>query len=180
MSKKLALIITVTVLGALLLGQAVWAGAVNVSEPGSKDDPLVTESYVEEVLKDELKYDLQDELLEEVDKKLQDQLAQLNDLEDLDMPQGNLDKFEVVQVEAGDTIMAGDGTEMILRAGRGNAITSPQGGIADLTAGNDIDADEDIPRNHHLLFPRDDGRGMSIRHKAYIMVRGDYEIQPGN
>ena len=35
----------------------------------------------------------------------------------------------------------------------------------------------ELPINHLLIVPRADGRGISVSsEKAYLMVRGDYEI----
>ncbi|OWZ84970.1 hypothetical protein [Natranaerobius trueperi] len=183
MTKKVALLLTVVILGGLFVGQAVLAD-VN-SDPGSQEDPLVTESYVNDVMKEELRDELEKEIFEEINElktELDERLANLDELDELEELEELLDiegsdQFEVVQVSAGDTIIGGASSEMILRAGSGSAVATTSGGLADLTAGVDIQDGEDIPQNHSLLIARDDGRGISVRNDAVIMVRGEYDIK---
>ena len=87
--------------------------------------------------------------------------------------------FEVVNVKAGKTVIAGAGTEMILRMGNGNIIGSARGGISDVTAGYDLPDKAQTPSNHLLIVPLDDGRGITISDDgdAILMIKGSYEIK---
>ncbi|MDK2927907.1 MAG: hypothetical protein PWR31_1598 [Bacillota bacterium] len=85
--------------------------------------------------------------------------------------------LQVLELESGQTVRAAAGTELILRAGRAAAVTSPQGGLADLTAGRDIQAGEAVPVNHLLLIPRGDGRGLKALTPAVILVRGGATVE---
>ena len=51
------------------------------------------------------------------------------------------------------------------------------GGLTDITAGEDIGKDVQIPSNHLLIIPRDDGRGVYCKTDAVFMIRGDYQIR---
>lgn len=60
----------------------------------------------------------------------------------------------VVQLQAGQTLYAGAGSEIILRSGKAVAVSSDDNGIPDVTSGKDIAAGTAIELNHMLLFPR--------------------------
>ncbi len=83
--------------------------------------------------------------------------------------------YEVIYVNAGQAIIGN--CEMILRSGTAIAFCPGINGISDLTAGADLADETDIPLNHLLLVPRDDGRGIFITsEEAYVMVRGTYTV----
>ena len=86
-------------------------------------------------------------------------------------------RLQVVELEAGQVLRGEAGTEIVLRSGRAAAITTPQGGISDLTAGRDIQNGETIPANHLLLVPRSDGRGLKALTKVVALVRGGVSIE---
>ncbi len=86
-------------------------------------------------------------------------------------------RLQVLELEAGAVLRGEAGTEMVLRAGRAAAITTPQGGISDLTAGRDIQAGEAIPANHLLLIPRSDGRGLKALTDIVVLVRGGMTLE---
>ncbi|MGL4362525.1 MAG: hypothetical protein ACRCSG_04530 [Cellulosilyticaceae bacterium] len=114
------------------------------NDAGSQNDPLVTKSYV-------------DELVKELEKT-------------------NSNKYEIVEVEAGQVLEGHESTEMILRAGEGNVIESSGGGIQDITDGLDLKTSVNVPKNHLLLIPRGDGRGILAKTNIIVMVRGGYTI----
>ncbi|MGI6574685.1 MAG: hypothetical protein ACOX3A_02255 [bacterium] len=86
-------------------------------------------------------------------------------------------QLQVVELIAGQSLLADGGTELILRGGQAEAITSPLGGLADLTGGKDLAQGARIPANHLLLVPRDDGRGVFAVTDIILLVRGGYEIR---
>lgn len=85
--------------------------------------------------------------------------------------------FKVVDVPKGKCLYGEAGTEMVLRMGKGSIIATTKGGVADLTAGYDLADGKDIPSNHHLLIPVDDGRGLYLTEKAIVLVKGGYSIK---
>lgn len=118
----------------------VAATCIAYANAGSQDDPIVTLSYINDVLKAEM-------------------------------------TFKVVEVPAGKTIIGDAGAEMVLRMGKGTIVATQKGGVADLTAGNDLANGSQIPPNHHLLVPVDDGRGLSVESDSLVMVKGGYTIK---
>ncbi len=86
--------------------------------------------------------------------------------------------LNVLELEPGQRLVADAGTEIVLRSGSATAIDGPGGGLADVTAGRDIRMGQPIPRNHLLIVPRSDGRGLLATTSVFVMVRGIYSIDP--
>lgn len=145
---------------ALLLGVV---GFVFAAEPGSDGDPLISKSYIDNVL------------LPKIYSYIDDAVSKGGQSGE----QTSSSSFEVVNVKAGKTVIAGAGTEMILRMGNGNIIGSARGGISDVTAGYDLPDKAQTPSNHLLIVPLDDGRGITISDDgdAILMIKGSYEIK---
>lgn len=139
--------------GTLVVGQIVYAVG---KEPGSSEDPLVTLSYVEQRISQLRTY---------IDQQIRSN------------PSSGGATFQVVNLQAGQTLVAGQGTEIILRSGRATAIDSPHGGLSDVTAGRDIRKGQPVPQNHLLIIPRADGRGARSETATVFMIRGSYSIE---
>lgn len=140
----------------IALGAAVvlLGSSVVFSEPGTENDPLVTLSYVNRSI---------DQIKTYIDEKV--------------TSGGNSYELEVLELSSGQFLIAKSGTEIILRAGKATAVASNLGGLTDITAGVDLSMGVDIPSNHLLIIPRDDGRGAYCTTDAVFMVRGDFEIR---
>jgi hypothetical protein len=87
-------------------------------------------------------------------------------------------KFEVVEVKAGQTVIFTDASvEFILRSGDATAIASENGGLADLTEGVDLLTGDFVKKNHLMLIPRNDNRGIVAKSDLWIMIKGTYEFR---
>ena len=83
--------------------------------------------------------------------------------------------YDVVYLTKGQTIVGS--SEFILRSGSAISTCPGINGITDITDGVDLTDGMEIPWNHLLLVPRDDGRGITVTSvEAYIMARGQYTI----
>lgn len=150
------------------------------SDPGSQDDPLVTLSYVENRVNQIIYY------IDEKIKSLTDSVEQnKEDIEQISKITGKeninsvstTSNLEVVELTSGQSLICKNGTEIILRGGKAKAIASELGGICDVTSGQDIGMGQDIPANHLLIIPRDDGRGVYVEEYGIFLVRGEYEVR---
>lgn len=128
------------------------------SEPGSESDPLVTLSYV-------------NTKIEQIKSYVDDRISNLG------ASNNSGSELVIVNVPKGSYLICSAGTEIILRSGKAMAVVSPQGGLADVTAGVDLEKDASIPSNHLLIIPRDDGRGAYATTDTIFMVRGEYEVR---
>lgn len=152
-------------IGLVVLGLAIGLMISNPSQmseaaPGTESDPLVTLSYV-------------DKRFEELDTYLESKLA---DQGSAPASSGDVALFQIVEVKAGGMVYLGDSSEFILRSGEAVAIASSNGGLANLTEGYDIAQGKPIPKNHQILNPQNDGRGVAITKDAWVMIKGAYTV----
>ena len=142
MKKYIAvLVVMIAVFGLTIVAAAATA------DPGSEKDPLVTKSYVDNLI------------------------AQIKG------SGGTSDSYKAIQLTAGQQLIGNEGTEIILRSGEATAIDNGANGISDLTGGKDLMTGNSITANHLLLVPRSDGRGISATTDIWVMVRGSYHIK---
>lgn len=143
-----------------ICGLAFGTGKAMGIDPGSNQDPLVSKSYVDAQIKEVM--DLIGGILSNTNGS----------------SKGGSLTYEVVNVPAGQNLIGGQSAEIILRGGKGLAITSEMGGLQDITDGVDIYGGQMIPKYHLIIVPRDDGRGVYAETDCVFMIRGEYEILP--
>jgi len=152
-NKKVAQILVVACVCVFAVGGYI-VGAQSAA-PGTPSDPLVTRSYVHARM---------------------NQMAQIVlDSEDITV---NADlTFTPINLNTGQVVVGDYGTEVILRRGTATAVTFTDG-IVDMTAGAELFDGANIPSNHLITLPSDDGRGIRITsNDSWVMVRGSYTIQ---
>ncbi len=163
---KKILIITVVLIFALT--------TVIFAAPGDTSDPIVVLSY----LNDRLTSLIKDYGLEDI-KEIKNQIGKLSE----NSPSaggssgtGTSSTLEIVEINAGEKIIGGAGTELILRGGKATVVGSELGGLTNITLGKDFVSGMDVVANNLLIVPRDDGRGVYTNSYAIFMVRGSYEV----
>lgn len=154
-----------------VLAVSMLTGIIIAATPGSSTDPLITLSYFEQKIED-----LKEELEELIEKGSKDKEEEKN--EETEKPEIDTSAFifKIENLKAGSTLKCGEGTEFIIRTGEMKAVASASGGLSDVTDGANIDGDTVVPKNHHIVVPRDDGRGLSVVTGGAIMIKGNYEI----
>lgn len=155
--------IILLVAAALLAASCFAAVFADDTVPGTAADPVVSKSYM----------DAQIAILQTQIDALQDQVEALGG----SGGQGEAAKFVVVKVDAGKKLIGGASTEIILRSGTATAIAGASGGVADITGGTDLSTGTSVAKNHLLLIPVDDGRGIKCTGTCYVMVKGDYTLK---
>lgn len=153
----------VTLIGVLLsVCLLICGGLVVSSEPGGADDPVVTKSYILDIVIPEIK-------------------AYIDERFGIAATEGattsHANTFTVVNVPAGKTVTCEAGTELILRMGKGTVIATQKGGIADTTVGYDLANGVEMPANHLLIVPVADGRGFQAEADVIVMIKGGYIIK---
>ena len=167
--KNIAYPITIALLAGLLLLSIFYTPAI--AQPGTANDPLVSQRYV-----DERVAELQAQIA-----LLQAQIVALQQGQgqppgDGTPPVGGqVVPFTPLFVPRGSTLIAEAGVEFILRSGSANVIAGPNG-LVDVTAGRDVANGQAISRNHLILVPATDGRGLSFVTDAWLMIKGGYAI----
>ncbi|MCL2379111.1 MAG: hypothetical protein FWC77_08300 [Defluviitaleaceae bacterium] len=133
------------------------------AQPGTASDPLVTQRYV--------------------DERIAALQAQITALQNQNQPggyippaaSGQVVPFTPLFVPRGSTLIAEAGVELILRSGSASVVAGPNG-LVDITAGQDIANGQPVSRNHLLLVPATDGRGLNITADAWLMIKGGFIV----
>ncbi|MBQ9411938.1 MAG: hypothetical protein IJU29_02440 [Oscillospiraceae bacterium] len=147
--------VLLTAAGLLALAAAVYA----VTGYGTEDDPLITKSYLDQVVQPQLERELEEELA-----------SALSAAAD-----GGV--FTLVTLEAGQTLSAPAGTELLLRSGEAGA-SSPDSALrvlADATSGSSLDSGDALTADH-LYVVAADGAGIAARGAVRILVSGDCSV----
>ncbi len=151
-----------------ILAICVVCGGIFVSaQPGDNSDPIVTKSYVDQEISEVKSY---------VDQKTEG-LSGAGSNTQTPSASGVSASYQVLNVTKGQKMTLGEGTEFILRAGKAEIFSTERGGIADTTAGVDLENGTSVPSNHLLIVPRADGRGFVAETDVIVMVRGSYQAK---
>lgn len=167
-------------LGHMALG-AIMAlalfGAVSVAtsgDPGTSTDPVVTKSFVEKRLS---------EISAVFDRKLEQLSDRVDGVEAVvesgsgtgSAASGAPPAFVVVELADGDVVTFGENTQVILRGGAATAIAA-ENDLPDVTGGSGLGLGAKVPLNHLIIIPKNDGRGMKIVDRAWLMIAGKYTV----
>ena len=159
------------VLGGLIFGlNNILEGST--ANPGGPNDPLVTQSYVN------MRFNQLEQLIAAGGGQVNTDAIVSQVLADINAFFGdNLNATYVpVFVPAGSILFAGEGTEIIPRSGTIRAHVPGPDGIVNVTIGQDMPHGAELTRNHLLIVPREDGRGMLAVTDAWFIVKGSYRI----
>ena len=145
---KKSFVILIVAAMLLVMSMGVLAYAEGA---GTENDPVVTKSYVDSLVAG-LKTELQQS--------------------------GSGEGFAAVKIDAGTSVICKAGTEVIIRSGYASAIDNETAdGIPDLTSGTNVPGGKNFDRNHLLIIPKEDGRGIKCSDDCWIMIKGGYTLQ---
>ena len=165
------------------VGFNIAAALTDGAEPGSDQDPLISKSYVDDIMANSaaevalLKQQLEEQKQqsEELKKQSDEQKKQIDELK-AQLQSGGSEGFVVLTLEIGQTLLPGSGTELILRSGKATGVPGQNGDLADVTSAKDLAKGTSVVKNHLLISSRDDGRGLKASAKSYLLIRGAYKI----
>ena len=199
--KKTKVALICAVLTAVAVSVFVFTGVSAYSET----DPLITLSYLEQIVVPEMKEevtsfietsfkdvrdDLAQELSNQIDSKLESVQPTVQASSNVTNSAVNSDEvsalspanasYTLLELNKGQKIMAQSICEFIVRPGSKVVAISPfdSQGVADITNGVEVLNSQELSINAYCLIPRGgDGRGMEVvSEKAYIMIRGEYTV----
>lgn len=150
-----------TVMIALLLIAAIYIVAI-AADYGSADDPLISMSYLKEVLLPDI--------MNQVDSRVDTALSSwIHD---------SSQNYSVLQLSKGDVLIGGEGTEIIFRSGAAICISPYVDiGLSDVTQGTELLNGGALIKNHLYIIPRADNRGLKATvDQSFFMVRGTYQV----
>lgn len=162
-------------MATIAVGGGIWIGSImNISaegasvasQPGTADDPVVTKSYVDQAIKNA--------------GQGSGGGTSTAPSEPSTPSTSTGDELKIVVVKPGQRLIAGAGTEFIVRSGKAVIYSADSNGVADLTQGADLGNGKAVTNNHLLSFPRE-GRGIEVvqgnKYNLTVMVRGSYKLQ---
>lgn len=154
----------------LAISAIACATALAASNYGTKDDPLITKSYVDQVFKPAL---IQ-EVKTEVDATAVDLQKQIDDAVSKSAAV-NVENFTKVTLGSGQTLSCHSGTEFILRDGSARCAAPSSVGLMDVTYGTGIDDGDSLEENH-LYMVSESNDGLTARSSITVLVRGAYTL----
>ena len=152
----------------IFLATTLLSTTIAVGNAGGSDDPLVAKSYVDDKI---------NQVLEIINTTVGTNNSGNNSDKTETTPVIPDSSFKPVLVQVGQTIYGKEGTELILRSGKGNAVVPGKEGIANITNGMELKNKNTVNKNQLLIIPRDDGRGIKVTEKAWFLVKGGYSIK---
>jgi hypothetical protein len=191
MKKRTLIIVAIVLLASgIFAAQMTMIRADGVSKTGSSEDPLVTKSYVDQLLSGKAPSQTQTNgtvnnassspSLTEITKLINDEVTKrlANQGSSTSNPTGSpTSSITIVNLTNSQTLFAGEGAEFIVRTGKVNIVSTDGDGVPDVTAGKDLQPNAPVELNHLLVFPRE-GRGIKPDAKnvgdIYVMIRGNY------
>ncbi len=136
----------------------------------SKNDPLVSLSYVNDVLGPQI--------MAQVLEKIESEYVKMSDI--TDMMSGEL---TLITLSKGDTLMSKGVCEIVLLSGNATTLITASSnieagqGLIDVTDGTVVTNGALIRANHKIIIPKADGRGIIVTGDAItLIVRGAYTI----
>lgn len=169
------------VFGVIVLTAVVVVGAFSASAAGGdQDDPLVTLSYLTQVVTPELMEKV-DEQVATNEQALTDKLNAAIDGYSEQMEQtlalgiGESASYIPVSLSAGQTLCPAAGSELLLRSGevKVSAGTSPV--LLDATGGSSLETGGTLNTNHLYAAPLE-GVKLTASSAAVLLVRGAYTV----
>ena len=156
MKKKTLTTIILIVALAMVAAVTVYA----VANYGTKEDPLVTSSYLQDVVQPRME-DAYSSTLDGEVREMEDQFA-----DQVAAAGGSY------VLESGQTLTGRAGTELLMRTGTA-AVT--QSAAIDLTTGESAAVGAKLTENH-LYLVQADGAGIQATADTTVMVRGGYSV----
>lgn len=166
--KKITIALAVLVAVALVSGLTTMA----VTNYGSKDDPLVTLSYLNETVTPRITEELNAALAAKAEE-LQSRLDALGRPSGGSVPSG----FVVLTLSNGQTVTCGVGTEIMPRLGAVVSYGSNNPRLVDETSGSTVPYAGSALTANHMYMVTIKGNGVrATRNNTKILIRGDYTV----
>lgn len=153
--KKLRNIVVFCIVAVLFSG----IGAYAATNYGTESDPLITLSYLNEVLKPQME--------QTYTQQTKDGIAEL----EARIEGESSGAYASVALKANQTMSCKAGCEFLVRSGEAYVT----GGILNVTEGKELAANDWLMK-HHLYMAVGDSGSVKANSDIYLMVRGEYTI----
>ena len=175
--KKLLRFTMIAAAAAILLFAAAALAAGDDPAPGGQGDPLVTLSYLEKVytdyISDLLRQDMEAQA-QAIEADLEQRIAALEEAS-REARAVSASTYQLVTLEAGQTLLGGRGVELILRIGEAAVTARNSPGLVDLTSAGSLEDGQSLEKNHLYMITVPDN-GIRASGHAVLMVRGEHVV----
>ncbi len=171
-----------------VLALAVTAVLAASAEYGSKEDPLVTASYITEVVKPQIEKDI-DSIMAEKKSELLKELgssgvggglsgAVIDEIAKraAELVGSGVAQWQVIKVPNGKTLTGEVGTQLLLRLGGAQCASPDATGLINLSDASVIGSGAALKANN-LYMVTIDGRGFKAVGDATVLIKGAYTIK---
>lgn len=167
--------------GALVLVCVIAVAGVSASATGGdQTDPLVTLSYLTQVVKPELMQKVDEQvaanetaLTEKLNAAINEYSAKMEQV--LTQGGGNSSSYIVVPLSAGQILVPEAGSEVLLCSGAANVTSDSAGGLMNTTEGTGLDKAGALKANNLYVVPLE-GTGIATSADSVFLVRGGYIV----
>lgn len=168
---------------ALGMGVLILAGGLTVAATqGTADDPLVTLSYLTDIFTPSVLKETQSKVDEaqrtyqaNLDTKISEYTQELEGLSGAGVSDSAAMLYQLVELEAGQTLTGSAGCEIVLRTGTATCVSSGSPGLVDGTTGLTLEAGGTLSADH-LYLVSVQPRGVLAVEDVTLLVRGSYSL----
>jgi len=145
----------------------ITSTGTSTSTPTTSTDPNVT-----------LRVDNVEKQVGAIETNLDTIQSKVNFLDQVTHDLSDSSVWQVIEISAGVSIYASDTSEIILRSGKASVIGNKYDeGLSDVTTGIDLKNGTQLTKNHLVIIPRGDGRGVKAITTCFVMYRGLWYMQ---
>lgn len=190
---------TITIGAVLMVCMLATGYAAVAAEYGSADDPLITQSYLEQVLMPSLTTSAEDAAktqastyqsamerkIVEMSQALDDKIASLaaklakddSFVQQVADAGGTTDaeNWESVSVAPGSSLRLDVDTEIVLRKGSATCLESAGTGLTDLSGGGVLSADESLVQDHRYIATTQNA-GFRATSAVTVLINGGHSV----
>ncbi len=165
---------------------AIPVVSVFSSSAGTSADPVVTKSYVDKCISDAVNQVMANRITDEDIDKTAHKAAELISLEtgeDIELSVKESTSvaqpltYKAVELAANKVMIGEEGTEIIVRSGAVYIYITGIDSILDVTTGHSLVDKNSVSKDHLLVIPRGDGRGIRATENSWVLVKGGYSIE---
>ncbi|MDF2838589.1 MAG: hypothetical protein K0S60_292 [Evtepia sp.] len=170
-------------LATLIAGLMFIASSLSVlaAVQGSKENPLITLSYLTDVFSKTVVQETDQRILQDkttYEKKLDDKIASYRtELNSQSGSGGTAGVFSVVDLASGQMLTGSIGCEIMLRVGSAQCVSTGSPGLIDATSGTVLENNTSLVKNH-LYMVTVEGRSVkAVGGAVKLMVQGSYSVK---
>jgi len=165
-------------ISALALTALCAGGALAAT--GDKNDPLVTQSYLEQTVLPDLVKQVEGKVSlrqAELDKSFQDKIAQYK--QDVAAMAGSGDSayYTLVTLTSGQTMALDVGCEVMLRVGTASVSAATSPALVDVSTGGTVNSGASLTKNHLYMATIPDRTLKPTAATVKLLVRGGYSVK---